>query len=159
LLAGPPLASRWAEGHTGRARRAADTAGDVAGNVDLVLRACAAWQRFEPEEIASFYAADAEIVSKWAEVFGRTFHGRDGLLKWIRDFSAAFERPDLEYEHVADAGDQVVVLEHVRTRGRTSEAEVSLRLAHVYTVRDGLIARQVLHEDLGDALEAVAVRE
>jgi hypothetical protein len=62
-------------------------------NVDLVLRACAAWQRFEPEEIAAFYAADAEIVSIWAEVFGRTFHGRDGLLKWIRDFSAAFERP------------------------------------------------------------------
>ena len=53
-------------------------------NVDLVLRACAAWQRFEPNEIASFYAADVEIVSIWAEVFGRTFHGRDGLLKWIR---------------------------------------------------------------------------
>lgn len=128
-------------------------------NVDLVLRACAAWQRFEPNEIASFYAADVEIVSIWAEVFGRTFHGRDGLLKWIRDFSAAFERPDLEYEHVAEAGDQVVVLEHVRTRGRTSEAEVSLRLAHVYTVRDGLIARQVLHEDLAEALEALARRE
>jgi ketosteroid isomerase-like protein len=122
-------------------------------NVELVLRACAAWQRFEPEEIASFYTADVEIVSKWAEIFGRTFHGRDGLLRWIRDFSAAFERPDLEYEHVADAGDQVVVLEHVRTRGRTSEAEVSLSLAHVYTVRDGLIARQVLHEDVSEALE------
>ena len=72
-------------------------------NVDLVLRACAAWQRFEPEEIASFYAADAEIVSIWAEV--------------------------------------------------------SLRLAHVYTVRDGLIERQVLHEDLAEALEAVGLRD
>jgi hypothetical protein len=58
------------------------------GNVDLVLSACAAWQRFEPKEIATFYAADVEIVSIWAEVFGRTFQGRDGLLKWIRDFSA-----------------------------------------------------------------------
>jgi ketosteroid isomerase-like protein len=65
----------------------------------------------------------------------------------------------LEYEPVADAGDQVVVLEHVRTRGRTSEAEVSLRLAHVYTVRDGLIERQVLHEDLADALEALGQPE
>jgi ketosteroid isomerase-like protein len=128
-------------------------------NVDLVLRACAAWQRFDPAEIAYFYAADVEIVSKWAEVFGRTFHSRDGLLEWIRDFSAAFERPDLEYEHVADVGDQVVVLKHVRARGRTSAADVSLRLAHVYTVRDGLIARQVLHEDPAEALEAVALRK
>ncbi len=128
-------------------------------NVDLVLRACAAWRRFEPKEIASFYTQDAEIVSRWAEVFGRTFHGRDGLFKWMQDFSAAFERPDLEYEHVADAGDQVVVLEHVRTRGRTSGAEVSLRLAIVYTVRDGLIARQVLHEDLADALEDLGASE
>jgi ketosteroid isomerase-like protein len=128
-------------------------------NVDLVLRACAAWRRLEPEEIASFYAADAEMVSLWAEVFGRTFHGRDGLRKWIRDFSAAFECPDLEYDYVADAGDQVVVLEHVRARGRRSEAEVSLRLAHVFTVRDGLIERQVLHEALADALEAVGLRE
>jgi ketosteroid isomerase-like protein len=128
-------------------------------NVDLVLRACDAWRRFDPDEIASFYAADAEMVSIWAEVFGRTFHGRAGLLKWIRDFSGAFERPDLEYEYVADAGDRVVVLEHVRTRGRTSEAEVSLRLAHVFTVRDGLIERQVLHEDLAEALEAAGLRE
>jgi len=128
-------------------------------NVEIVLRACATWRRFEPKAIASFYTQDAEIVSLWAEVFGRTFHGRDGLFKWMRDFSAAFERPDLEYEYVADAGDDVVVLEHVRTRGRTSGAEVSLMLAIVYTVRDGLIARQVLYEDLPPALEAVGLSE
>ena len=104
------------------------------------------------------YAGRGDL-SLWAEVFGRTFHGRDGLFKWMRDFSAAFERPDLEYEYVADAGDDVVVLEHVRTRGRTSGAEVSLMLAIVYTVRDGLIARQVLYEDLPPALEAVGLSE
>jgi len=48
-------------------------------NVDLVLRACAAWQRFEPEEIASFYAADAEIVSIWA--FLSTSELADGQAK------------------------------------------------------------------------------
>lgn len=138
----------------------ADTAQPMSReNVELVLRACAAWQRFEPNEIASFYTADVEIVSKWAEVFGRTFHGRDGLLRWIRDFSAAFERPSLEYQHAADAGDKVVVVEHVRTRGRTSGADVSLSLAHVFTVRDGLIARQVLYEDLSEALEDLRASE
>jgi uncharacterized protein len=126
-------------------------------SVDLVLRACAAWQRFEPDEIASFYAEDVEIVSLWAEALGRTFHGRAGVYEWIRDFSAAFERPELEYEYVADADDQVVVIERVRARGQTSRAEVSLALAHVYTVRDGLIARQVLYEELSEALHAVGL--
>jgi ketosteroid isomerase-like protein len=126
-------------------------------SVDLVLRACAAWQRFQPDEIASFYAEDVEIVSLWGEAFGRTFHGRDGVHKWIRDFSAAFERPELEYEYVADADDQVVVIERVRARGQTSRAEVTLALAHVYTVRDGLIVRQVLYEGLSDALHAVGL--
>jgi ketosteroid isomerase-like protein len=126
-------------------------------SVDLVLRACAAWQRFEPDAIASFYAEDVEIVSFWAAAFGRTFHGRDGVREWIRDFSAAFERPELEYEFVADADDQVVVIERVRARGQTSRAEVSLVLAHVYTVRDGLIARQVLYEELSEALQAVGL--
>jgi ketosteroid isomerase-like protein len=122
-------------------------------NVDLVLRACAAWRRFDPSEIASFYAADVEIVSKWADVFGRTFHGHDGLFDWIRDFSASFERPTLEYDYVTDTGDRVVVAETVRARGRASGADVSLRLAHVFTVNDGLIVRQVLYEDLSEALE------
>jgi uncharacterized protein len=126
-------------------------------SVDLVLRVCAAWQRFEPDEIASFYAEDVEIVSLWAEALGRTFHGHDGVHEWIRDFSAAFERPELEYEYVADADDQVVVIERVRARGQTSRAEVSLALAHVYTVRDGLIARQVLYEELSEALQAVGL--
>jgi ketosteroid isomerase-like protein len=126
-------------------------------SVDLVLRACAAWQRFEPDEIASFYAEDVEIVSLWAHAFGRTFHGRDGVHEWIRDFSAAFERPELEYEYVADADDHVVVIERVRARGQTSRAEVSLTLAHVFTVRRGQIARQVLHEELSEALRAVGL--
>ena len=105
------------------------------------------------------YAADAEIVSIWAEVFGRTFHGRDGLLKWIRDFSAAFERPDLEYEHVADAGDQVVVFARIVGRGKASGAPFELATTHVWTIRAGRAMSVHAYRDRSEALEAAGLRE
>ena len=125
--------------------------------MDLALRACAAWQRFELEEIALFYAPDVEVVSRWADLLGRTFHGHDGLRRWMEDFTGAFEKPLLEFEAVGAVGGQVVVIEHVRTRGRQSGAEVDFKLANVFTIRDGLIARQVVYDDLAEARAAAGL--
>jgi ketosteroid isomerase-like protein len=116
-------------------------------NVDVVLQACAAWERLDPLEIAAFYAPGAELLSQRAEMSGRTYHGREGLREWIADFSAAFDRPRMEFQEVVDAGQRVLVTERLWTHGRSSGVQISIKLANAFMVQNGLITRHVAHED------------
>jgi ketosteroid isomerase-like protein len=128
-------------------------------NVDLVLQACAAWERLHPGEIAALYAADAELVSPRAEMSGRTYHGRENVREWIADFLSAFGRPRMEFQEVVDAGEQVLVMERLWTCGRSSGVPISITLANAFTVRNGLITRHAVHEDRAQACEAIGLRE
>jgi hypothetical protein len=74
-----------------------------------------------------------------------------------REWLSAWEAVEFEYELI-DAGDQVVALIDQTMRGRSSHLEVALgKYAHVFTFRDGLVARWKLYADQAEALEAAGV--
>ncbi len=60
---------------------------------------------------------------------------------------------------MVDAEDHVVAI--VRQRGKTKHGspEVEMRLAQVWTFRDGLAARMEMYDDRAEALEAVGLSE
>jgi ketosteroid isomerase-like protein len=124
-------------------------------NVEIVLRCDEAWSRWDPGEIAGFYSDDAEIVSATTDLTGKTYHGHGGLRQYMADFGEAFERPEMETLEVIPAGDQVAVVTRVSTRGRASGAAVMTESTAVFTLRDGLICREVVYPTRAEALEAM----
>jgi hypothetical protein len=88
------------------------------------------------------------------------YQGKDAVRRWWREWLAAWETLDFEYELV-DAGDHVVALiDHQRMRGRSTDIEVSMgKYAQVATFREGLMVHWKVYLSQSEALEAVGLHE
>ena len=90
---------------------------------------------------------------------GGVYQGPEGVRQFWRDWLAAWETVQFEYELV-DAGDRVVALIDQRMRGRSTGIEVPFgKYAHVYTFSDGLIVHWKLYMSQSEALEAAGLSE
>ena len=90
---------------------------------------------------------------------GGVYRGIEGARQWFREWFAAWESLQFEYELV-DAGERMVMLLDLRMRGRSTGIEVPLgKHAWVATFRDGLIVHQKLYMSQSEALEAVGLKE
>jgi ketosteroid isomerase-like protein len=65
----------------------------------------------------------------------------------------------MEVEELIDAGDQVVALVRGIGRMKDSDAEIDLRFAIVFTIRDGKIATGREYFTREEALEAAGLSE
>jgi ketosteroid isomerase-like protein len=87
------------------------------------------------------------------------YRGPEGVQRFWRDWLAAWETVQFEYE-LLDAGDRVVALIDQRMRGRSTGIEVPFgKYAHVYTFRGALIVHWRGYEHQAEALEAVGLSE
>ena len=87
------------------------------------------------------------------------YRGADAVQQYWREWLAAWETNEFEYQLV-DAGDDVVQLFDLRMRGRSTGIEVPFgKVAWVYTFRDGLAARMKFYIRQSEALEAVGLSE
>src|SRR5437763_17207183 len=69
------------------------------------------------------------------------YRGHLGLRRWLEDWGAAWDDWSIEPEEVIDAGDSVVALIRMKTRGRGSGVEVERRDAQVFKLGNGRIVR------------------
>jgi hypothetical protein len=87
------------------------------------------------------------------------YRGKEAVRQWWREWLAAWEIVQFEYELV-DAGDRVVLLLDQRMRGRSTGIEVPFgKYAQVATFRDGLMVHWKLYMSQSEALEAVGLSE
>jgi ketosteroid isomerase-like protein len=85
------------------------------------------------------------------------YRGKDAVRRWWREWIAAWETVQFDYELV-DAGDRVVALIDQWMRGRSTGIDVPIgKYAQVYTFRDGQVVRWKLYMSQADALEAVGL--
>ncbi len=88
---------------------------------------------------------------------GGVHRGKDAVRRWWREWLAAWEIVEFEYD-LFDAGDRVVMLLDQRMRGRSTGIEVPLgKYAQVATFRDGLMVHWKLYLSQTEALEAVGL--
>jgi ketosteroid isomerase-like protein len=127
-------------------------------NVEIVQGLYAAINREDLDEVVKHLAPDFEL--DWSRSIGprRGVYGFDRARPFLEGFFTSWESFRIVPEDVIDAGEQVVVSETVHHRGRDG-IEVTARASVVLTVRDGLLVRASLHQDLAGALEAVGERE
>ena len=87
-----------------------------------------------------------------------TYSGREKAKRVLDDQLEAFEEAIAEPEEFFERGDQIVVFVRVRSRPRGSSASIEIRVAHLWTMRDGELVRCELFPVREEALEAVGIQ-
>jgi ketosteroid isomerase-like protein len=83
--------------------------------------------------------------------------GVDETNAWLAEWLGSFEDWSLDIEEVFDAGDQVVAIVRQHGTAKHGGPEVEMRVAQVWTIRDGLLARMEMYADRDEALEAAGL--
>ena len=130
-------------------------------DVELVRDHFAATNAGDFARALGYYADEVElVVPDDAFLESGTFKGRDAVGRWFGNWFRAFQRGyHFDLEEARDLGDVVLVVAKHSGRGRTSGAEVRARMAYLYGVRDGKIARIELYPGSTEALEAIGRAE
>jgi ketosteroid isomerase-like protein len=90
----------------------------------------------------------------------RTYHGQEGLLKVISDWTEVFDEFVMTAKDFVDAGnDKVIVRVHQKPRGTESGAALEGDFWFVYTVGDGKLVRLDMFNSKSEALEATGLQE
>ncbi len=135
------------------------TNGDLARqNVDVVRQNYEAVGRGDIPAVLDLLTDDVEWTLQGPSVipFARTRHGREGVAEFFALVGDTLEFQQFEPREFVAHGDTVVVLgyEHnlIKPTGRTFEQE----WAHVYTLRNGKIAKGRFFEDTAAYVVAFA---
>jgi steroid delta-isomerase-like uncharacterized protein len=73
---------------------------------------------------------------------GRAYLGREGIRQYFEDVASAWSEWMVEVEQVTEAADgRVVIVMTMHARGKGSGASLAERTAHIWTLRDGRLAR------------------
>jgi ketosteroid isomerase-like protein len=119
---------------------------------ELVRRSIEAFDRRDWDAAIAFFTPDGI----WDSPQGLGVSaGRDAVRSLFQDRRAAFEHFEQDLEEFCDPGNGVtfcVVLQRGQPRG--SSGMVALRIAMVFTWRDGLVERVTVYTDIDEARAA-----
>ena len=125
--------------------------------LELIRDAYEAGNRRDWDAMFANFHPDAEWESDPRVPNAGIFRGRDEVRRFIEDQDAPFESTVAEIERLIPSGDQVVALVKVKRRMRGSTAEMEIRIAHLWTLRDGKFARVQSFAERERALEAAGL--
>jgi ketosteroid isomerase-like protein len=86
-----------------------------------------------------------------------TYRGVDEVRRFFEDLFEPFEEVFSEPQEFFERDNQIAVVVLVRLRPRGSSAVVENRIGHVWTIRDGKVARFEIFPEREKALEAIGL--
>jgi uncharacterized protein len=129
-------------------------------NVEIVRDQFGATNEGDFARVMHAWADDIELVVPAESLDGGAFHGKDAVGRWFGEWFRSFERGyQFAVEEARDFGREVLVVATHDGRGRTSGAAVRARMAYLYRVQDGKIARIEVFPDRAMALAAAGLAE
>jgi ketosteroid isomerase-like protein len=90
---------------------------------------------------------------------GGLYHGRAGASEYLAQSRAAWAEVRSEPERFIPAGERIVVFVHARVRAHGSDEWQEVRLADVYTFRDGRPVNMRAFADRDEALRWAGVED
>ena len=127
-------------------------------NVETVRRGFEHFRRtgeFLEETTAPHYVWDMSTFRGWPEQ--QTYEGIEGAREFIRTWTDAWEEWELDLEGLYDAGDKVVAVVRQRGRSKSTQLEVDMTFAQVFTVEGGKVTRMQMYAGPEEGLAAVGL--
>jgi len=118
-----------------------------AENVDVVRRFEDAFASGDIDGVLASLTDDVVVHECDSVPYPGDYGGKDGFMQLLQDFIATWElEGGLVVEEILPAGDdRVLVLAHADVVAKATGKALELRIAEVYTIRDGAIADIVVH--------------
>jgi uncharacterized protein len=125
-------------------------------NLEVVRRAYGAMDTRDIETLIELWDPSVEWIPD--ESIGEPpVRGREHVIRYFEERAEMFGEIKTEIEEQWDAGDEVLAFIHVTGSGVSSGAGFDVRVAHLWTLRDGVLVRGEGFEDRDEALEAAGV--
>jgi ketosteroid isomerase-like protein len=131
--------------------------GDEPANVAILRAAYAAWNRNDLNGVIDILDPEVHWELPEEGINAGSYRGRAGVRKLVETYLDAFDSFRLEPERFVGTGDRIVVFLRMSVRGRGSGAEIELRPAHVWTMRNGKALRMETFPRGEHALEAAGL--
>ena len=135
-------------------------------NVELVRRSYATMNEvlgrgdeIDRSLIAETWTTDCVLKPTGLLPESAEMKGHEGIERFIRIQMEAFDPLQVAPLEFVDAGEMVVVPIRFGGKARHTGMEVTFEVVHVWTLRDGKIARLDMFLEKRDALEAAGLRE
>jgi ketosteroid isomerase-like protein len=131
-------------------------------NVEIIRRMYEAWLADDTDAVYETFDPEIKVnpdpEATWVGV-DETYHGHEGLARYMESVYEAFEDYRPEVEEILDLGDDRVLtlaIEHARGRGSGAEVEAR-KTAHLWTLRDGKATQLDLFLDRARALQVAGL--
>jgi ketosteroid isomerase-like protein len=128
-------------------------------NVERAYRAYDALRRRDIEAFLTFIDTDVECVPLLMEPEGASYHGHDGIRRWLDEVFSVFPGFSAEIEHVRDLGDVMIVTARVQGQSVGSNVPFQQTVWQTVEVRHGRVYRWRNYWSEAEALKAVGLRE
>ena len=110
-------------------------------NVEALRRGYEALNRGDLSNVIELLDPDIEWHEPGDSPEAGTHQGRDSFESFFRSWIDSFDEFRVEPEQVIERGDDLLAIVRQSGRGRVSGVGVEVRIAHVWTVRDGVAVR------------------
>ena len=125
--------------------------------ISALQNAYAAFNRGDIDAAVELLSPDVEWTEPKDFPGGGTYHGRTGAKQYLTHSRAAWADVHREPEQFIPAGDRLVVFVLARVRARGSDQWQEVRLAYVYTFRNGEVVSMRAFAERKDALSWVGL--
>jgi ketosteroid isomerase-like protein len=131
------------------------------GNVEIVRRG---YQHLlaTGEPLEEIYAEDfVWDMRTFRDLMGMSeqYLGVEGMRRFMAEWTEPFEDWSIEVESFEPAGEQVLVVARQTGRSKASGVPVEMRIAQVFTIREGLQRRMEMYSDPEEARKALGLSE
>jgi ketosteroid isomerase-like protein len=126
-------------------------------NLEIVRSSYEAFDRGDIDAVLA--NADPALVTYRADPEAAIWHGPDGFLQAMADWTEGFDQFNARAEEFRDAGDRVIVRVHQRALGQSSGAPVEADFWFVHSLSRGKVTRVDIFASKGPALAAAGLSE
>ena len=126
-----------------------------ATDVETIRRGVEALNRGDVDGMAATMDPDVELVPLRAVLDGTSYHGHEGLRRWIADMAEDWTKFELTLDEVQELGPgRLLVQATMRLRGRSSGVALDSPAAWLCDLRDAKVVRIQFFTDPESALAA-----
>ena len=129
-------------------------------NVEVVKAAYRAINSGDDQRLLGLAASDIEIEASGLMLDQGTYRGLEGALEYAASLRQVWGNSlRVHVDGFIEQRDHVVVTARTSARGKSSGAEVDIRVAHVWTIHDGKIVRFQTFANRDEALDTLGMSE